>query len=165
VTPGRGAPAGGVCYDLGMDVTDALLGEHGVFHLLVEQLDDALGRCESVAELRAAAEPLAISLLGHHRVEEETLLTPYERETGSLGPLKCLRHEHEQMNQLVRLIARNPEAEQMREQIRALLDIVRRHLAREEQLLFGLVRQTLPAGARQDSGDHWAQFRGVILPG
>ena len=147
-----------------MDVTDALLGEHGVFHLLVEQLDDALGRCESVTEMRVAAEPLAISLLGHHRVEEETLLTPYERETGSLGPLKCLRHEHEQMNQLVRIIFRTPDADQMREQIRALLDIVRRHLAREEQLLFGLVRQALPDGERAESGAHWAQFRGVILP-
>ncbi len=147
-----------------MDVTDALLGEHGVFHLLVEQLDDALGRCDNVAELRVAAEPLAISLLGHHRVEEETLLAPYERETGSLGPLKCLRHEHEQMNQLVRIIFRTADASELREQIRALLDIVRRHLAREEQLLFGLARQTLPEGARADSGAHWAQFRGVMLP-
>jgi len=148
-----------------MDVTDALLGEHGVFHLLVEQLDDAVDRCESVAELRAAAEPLSISLLGHHRVEEETLLTPYERETGSIGPLRCLRHEHEQMNQLVRLIARNRDAGEMREQIRALLDIVRRHLAREEQLLFGVARQTLPDGQRQHSGAYWAQSRGVTLPG
>ena len=148
-----------------MDVTDALLGEHGVFHLLVEQPDDVLDRCESVGELRVAAEPLSISLLGHHRVEEETLLAPYERASGSLGPLKCLRHEHEQMNQLMRLIARNTDAGEMREQIRALLDIVRRHLAREEQLLFGLVRQTLPDRARQHSGAHWAQFRGVTLPG
>src|SRR5262249_57172717 len=98
-----------------MDVTDALLGEHGVFHLLVEQLDDALDRCETVPELRAAAEPLSISLLGHHRVEEETLLTPYERETGSLGPLRWLRHEHAQMNQLVRLIAPHHDPRAMRE--------------------------------------------------
>jgi iron-sulfur cluster repair protein YtfE (RIC family) len=147
-----------------MDVTDALLGEHGVFHLLVEQLDDALPRCQSVVELRVAAEPLAISLLGHHRVEEETLLTPYERETGSLGPLTCLRHEHEQMNQLVRIVFRTTDAGQMREQIHVLLDVVRRHLAREEQLLFGLARRALPDGDRATSGAHWAQFRGVTLP-
>jgi hypothetical protein len=69
-----------------MDVTDALLGEHGVFHLLVEQLDDALDRCGTVAELRAAAEPLSISLLGHHRVEEETLLAP-----SSARPVRSVR--------------------------------------------------------------------------
>jgi hemerythrin-like domain-containing protein len=100
-----------VCYGIGMDVTDALLGEHGIFHPLVEQLDDALGRCESVKELRVAAEPRAISLLGQ-----------------------------------------------------ALLEIVRRHLAREERLLFGLARKALPDGERADSGTHWAQFRGVTLP-
>jgi len=147
-----------------MDVTDALLGEHGVFHLLVEQLDDALGRCESLTELRVAAEPLAISLIGHHRVEEETLLVPYERATGSLGPLKCLRHEHEQMNQLVRIVLRATDSARMREGIQVLLDLVRRHLAREEQLLFGLARQALPDGERVDSGAHWARFRGVSLP-
>ena len=128
-----------------MDVTDALLGEHGVFHLLVEQLDDALGRCESLTELRVAAEPLAISLLGHHRVEEETLLVPYERATGSLGPLNCLRHEHEQMNQLVRIVLRATETPRMREGIQVLLDLVRRHLAREEQLLLRS-RSSGPAG-------------------
>lgn len=147
-----------------MDVTDALLGEHGVFHLLVEQLDDALGRCESLAELRVAAEPLAISLLGHHRIEEEALLAPYERATGSLGPLTCLRHEHEQMNQLVRLVLRASDPGRMREGIQVLLDLVRRHLAREEELLFGLVRQALPDGERLDSGAQWARFRGVTLP-
>ncbi len=147
-----------------MDVTDALLGEHGVFHLLVEQLDDALGRCESVTELRMASEPLVISLLGHHRVEEESLLAPYERATGSLGPLMCLRHEHEQMNQLARLIFRATEPVRMREGIQMLLEVVRRHLAREEQLLFGLARQALPDEARVDSGGQWAQFRGVTLP-
>jgi hypothetical protein len=43
-----------------MQVTDVLAGEHGVFHLLVEQLDDALDRCTNVAELRIAAEPLDV---------------------------------------------------------------------------------------------------------
>jgi len=65
----------------------------------------------------------------------------------------------EQMNQLVRLIARNHDGGEMREQIRALPDIVRRRLAREEQLLFGRARQTLPDGQRQHSGAYWAQFR------
>jgi hemerythrin-like domain-containing protein len=146
-----------------MVVTDALLGEHGVFHPLVEQLDDALARCETTAELRAAAEPLAISLLGHHRVEEETLLMPYERQAGCLEPLKCLRHEHQMMNDLVRAVFRETDPAAMRERIRALLDVVRRHLAREEELLFDLAKRALPAEARTHSGHHWAHFRGVTL--
>jgi len=53
-----------------MDVTQALLGEHGIVHLLVEQLAEALERYRTTAELRAAAEPLAITLLGHARIED-----------------------------------------------------------------------------------------------
>ena len=68
-------------------LTQALLGEHGIVHLLVEQLDEALERYQTTTELRAAAEPLAITLLGHARIEDETLFQPYEKHTGSLGPL------------------------------------------------------------------------------
>ena len=91
-----------------MDVTDVLAGEHGVFHLLVEQLDDAIDRCRTLGELRVAVEPLALSLLGHARVEEETLFQSYERATGTLGPLRCLRHEHEQMDRWIRALFRIP---------------------------------------------------------
>src|SRR5262245_29716645 len=106
-----------------MQVTDVLAGEHGVFHLLVEQLDDAVDRCTTLAELRVAAEPLALSLLGHARIEEETLFAPYERATGSLGPLRCLRHEHEQMDRWIRALFRVPTLDEMRASVRGLLDL------------------------------------------
>jgi hemerythrin-like domain-containing protein len=147
-----------------MDVTDALVGEHGVLHLLLEQLEDAAGRCATVAELRIACEPFAISLLGHHRAEEATLLTPYERQTGSLGPLKCLRHEHQLLDELIRGLFKSDDVAAMRAAVATLTDHVRRHLAREEQLLFQHVRQTLPAGDREHLAEHWAEFRGMTLP-
>jgi hypothetical protein len=147
-----------------MDVTDVLAGEHGVFHLLVEQLDDALARCGTVGETRAAAEPLALSLLAHARVEEETLFQPYERATGSLGPLRCLRHEHQQMDVAIRTLFRLGELEPLRDALRALLDLTRRHLAREEEVMFRAAREALSAGMLQECGAEWARFRGVALP-
>jgi|SRR6185369_17029063 hemerythrin-like domain-containing protein len=146
-----------------MDVTDVLAGEHGIFHLLVEQLDDALDRCVSLGELRVAIEPLALSLLGHQRVEEETLFAPYERATGTLGPLRCLRHEHEQMDRWIRGLFRIDDADEMRRQAKALLDLVRRHLAREEEVMFTAARQALSAGALAECGEEWARFRGMTL--
>lgn len=147
-----------------MDVTDALVGEHGVLHLLLEQLEDAAGRCETLEELRIAAEPFAISLLGHHRAEEDTLLAPYERQTGSLGPLKCLRHEHQILDELIRGLFKAGDVDAMRTAIAKLTDHVRRHLAREEQLLFQHVRQTLSSDDRAHLAHHWAEFRGMTLP-
>ncbi|HKA28735.1 MAG TPA: hypothetical protein VKH82_05135 [Candidatus Binatia bacterium] len=70
----------------------------------------------------------------------------------------------EQMNQLVRLIARNHDGGEMREQIRALPDIVRRRLAREEQLLFGGARQSCPT-VSASTREHIGPSSGVTLPG
>src|SRR5258706_9166128 len=146
-----------------MDVTDVLAGEHGIFHLLVEQLDDAIDRCTTLGELRVAAEPLGLSLLGHQRVEEETLFAPYEKATGTLGPLRCLRHEHEQMDRWIRGLFRIPDLDEMKKQTRALLDLVRRHLAREEEVMFTAAPHALSAGALPECGEEWARFRGMTL--
>ncbi len=146
-----------------MQVTDVLAGEHGVFHLLVEQLEDAIDRCTTLAELRIAAEPLALSLLGHARVEEETLFQSYEQATGTLGPLRCLRHEHEQMDRGLRGLFRIADLEEMRRQTRALLDLTRRHLAREEAVMFTAAREALDAGVLESCGEEWAKFRGVAI--
>lgn len=148
-----------------MDVTDVLAGEHGVFHLLVEQLDDALDRCATLPELRVAVEPLALSLLGHARVEEETLFRSYEQATGTLGPLRCLRHEHEQMDRTIRGLFRLTEVEELKTRTRALLDLTRRHLAREEAVMFTAAREALSQGVLEACGDEWARFRGVAIGG
>ncbi|MCZ2111054.1 MAG: hemerythrin domain-containing protein [Dehalococcoidia bacterium] len=146
-----------------MDVTQALLGEHGVVHLLVEQLEEVLERYHTATELRAAAEPLAITLLGHARIEDEALFQPYEKQTGSLGPLKCLRHEHELMDRQIRVLFRLQDPQALRAQIRALLDVIRRHLAREEEVMFKAARDAIDKGELEHLGHHWAEFRGVKL--
>jgi len=73
-----------------MDVTQALLGEHGIVHLLVEQLDEALDRHQTTAELKAASEPLAITLLGHARIEE--VMFKAARDAIEAGELQHLGH-------------------------------------------------------------------------
>jgi hemerythrin-like domain-containing protein len=106
---------------------------------------------------------LAVTLLGHARIEDETLFQPYEKHTGSLGPLKCLRHEHELMDQQIRAMFRLQDMAVLREQVRALLDVTRRHLAREEEVMFKAARDAIEQGELEHLGDHWAEFRGVLL--
>jgi hemerythrin-like domain-containing protein len=146
-----------------MQITDALLGEHAVFHLLVEQLEDAVPRCSTLPALHAAVEPLAISLLGHARIEEEVLFAPYERAVGSLGPLTCLRHEHRQMDELIRALVRVEDRARLAEGVTKLLEITRRHLAREEEVMFAAARTALDPGTLERLGEAWARVRGVLL--
>ena len=147
-----------------MNVTDTLTGEHCVFHLLIEQLDDAAPRCRTIEELRSAAAPLAISLLGHAQIEEATLFTPLERRIGTAGPLHCLREEHQTMDRLLRALFRLPDLEVTRQAVRDVLDVTRGHLAKEEQVLFEVARTALQATDLQELGAEWARARGIALP-
>jgi hemerythrin-like domain-containing protein len=146
-----------------VNVADALTGEHGVFHLLIEQLEDAAARCRTVDELRSAAAPLAISLLAHARVEEETLFTPLERQIGEAGPLHCLREEHEAMDLQLRALFREPDLEATRRAVHEVLAAARRHLGKEEQVLFQVARKALQDDDLQKLGAHWARARGITL--
>jgi hemerythrin-like domain-containing protein len=146
---------------MALDVTDALAGEHGVLHFLLAQLEEAAARAATVADLRPVSETVALALLAHQRVEDETMLVPYERRTGSLGPLRCLRHEHDQMDAGLRTLLRIGELAHARTHVAELVALVRRHLAREEQLLFGVVREALPEAERRALGARWAELRGL----
>jgi hemerythrin-like domain-containing protein len=67
------------------------------------------------------------------------------------------------MDRWIRGLFRIDDADEMRRQAKALLDLVRRHLAREEEVMFTAARQALSAGALAECGEEWARFRGMTL--
>ncbi len=150
-----------------MRVVDALTGEHGVFHFLVEQLDDAVGHCTRLVAVRAAAAPMAIALLGHARIEEATLFAPLERELGlgTTGPLHCLREEHQEMDRVVKAMFAQRELAPLRTGVRDLLDLTRKHLGREETVLFAAANEALAVARNEQLGAEWARARGIVRGG
>jgi hypothetical protein len=59
------------------------------------------------------------------------------------------------MDQQIRSMFRLQDATVLREQIRALLDVTRRHLAREEEVMFKAAREAIEAGELEHLGHHW----------
>jgi len=151
-------------YGAGVDVTDTLLGEHGVFYLLIELLEDAVGRLDSVEALRTAAEPLALSLLAHAKIEEEVIFATLERRIGLQGPIACLQDEHTRMDADIRGLFRIDDTAALKEAILALLSTVRGHFSKEEQVLFPVARKVFGNDDRAELGAQWARARGVQLP-
>jgi iron-sulfur cluster repair protein YtfE (RIC family) len=148
-----------------VDVTDALLAEHAVFYLLIEQLDDAVGRHETVEALKAAAEPLAISLIGHAQVEERLVFGPLEERIGLQGPLACLKDEHASMDERIRGLFRIGDVAELKTAIRDVLATARGHFSKEEQVLFPVARKVFGVADRAHLGENWAQARGVRVLG
>ena len=67
------------------------------------------------------------------------------------------------MDASIRALFRIADLDEMKTQVRALLDLTRRHLVREEAVMFTAARRALSAGVLEECGAEWAKFRGVTI--
>jgi hypothetical protein len=67
------------------------------------------------------------------------------------------------MDRMIRALFRLRDPETMRQAIRDVLAITRRHLAREEEVLFDAARRTLGDPELEALGTTWARARGIAL--
>ncbi|MBI5824545.1 MAG: hemerythrin domain-containing protein [Chloroflexi bacterium] len=147
-----------------MLITDALLGEHGVFYLLFQDIEKALPALETVAALTNRAAPLSFSLEAHARLEDELLFTALEPHLGTQGgPLAVMRMEHDQIVNLLGQIASATELEQGRALAAQMIAVSRAHFQKEEQVLFRMARQFLGEEQLSALGAQWAQRRAPLI--
>ena len=147
-----------------MLITDALLGEHGVFYLLFQDLEKAIPTLETVAALTNRAAPLSFSLEAHARLEDELLFTALEPHLGTQsGPLVVMRMEHDQIVNLLGRIESATELEQARALAAQMLQVTHGHFQKEEQVLFRMARQLLGEEQLSALGAKWAQRRGPLI--
>ena len=148
-----------------MKLTDALLGEHAVFYILFDQVEELAGVEGSMAQIRAATTVLAAIVESHAGLEEELLFQALEPFLGrDAGPLAVMRAEHEE---IARLLWRIEEADQEHEAIvavEAALAHCREHFGKEEQVLFPMALELLDEDTLLRLGQSWAASRAVHLP-
>ena len=145
-----------------MRITDALLGEHGVFYLLLQDIEQALPAIENLAILQNRIAPLAFSLEAHASLEDELLFTALEPHLGTQGgPLAVMRMEHDQIVSLLERIPSAPDLAQARALAAQMIEVSRGHFRKEEQVLFRMARQVLGEDELSALGAHWLQRRGI----
>lgn len=146
-----------------MRITDALLGEHGALYPLLDLIErTASGRPDADVG-RAQAELLASTLLGHARVEEDLLFAPLEAEGAVVGPLAAMRAEHEEIEADLARARTAGEAGEVADLLLRVVEVVRPHFAKEEQVLFPAAEEILPAATLLELGERWAEAR--LAPG
>ena len=69
-----------------MQITQALLGEHGVLHALFEHVEAGLPGMETLADVQGAGATLVATLGSHARIENEILFPALEPHLGSGFP-------------------------------------------------------------------------------
>jgi hypothetical protein len=104
-----------------VNLIDILLGEHGVFFAMFDNLDGRVPKTERMGEVLSIARTLFAALASHTRLEDEILFTELEPHLGADGPLGVMREEHDEIHRTLD-IAR--DAQQTFEGIDRLLHVL-----------------------------------------
>lgn len=146
-----------------MKLTDALLGEHGVFYAMFDSLEQAAAVARTPKEISAATEVVGVALLSHSAIEDELLFPALERVAGKLPPVEVMRHQHQEIERLAVAIGTAPDVEAARRAVRALLDVTREHFMKEEAVLFPMAAQAIDDATFEQLGVRWASMRSVRI--
>jgi len=124
---------------------------HHCDELLIEAENMALKINWSEAE--AALNNFINTTLNHFKHEENTLFPAFENATGmSSGPTEMMRHEHEQIRQLIRELKQSLEDRNKDAYLSAsetLLIFIRQHNMKEEQVLYPMIEQSCSDDANE----------------
>lgn len=149
-----------------MLITDALLGEHGVFYLLFQHIEQALPVLDSTAALQNRFAALSFALESHARLEDELLFSALEPHlSAQSGPLVVMRMEHDQIVNLLAAVQSASDLAQGCVLALQMIEVSRSHFQKEETALFRMALQLLGEDALSALGAKWAQQRGLpVIP-
>ncbi len=146
-----------------MKITDALYGEHGLFYPMFNYTEALLNEGSELTEIKTALRFLGSIIIDHADFEEEVLFPKLEPFLGQAGPLAVMRSEHEKINELFEQAINAKTIETLTLNTRLMLDLLRGHFAKEEQVLFAITQKVLDEETQLRLGDKWAEHRGVSI--
>lgn len=147
-----------------MKLTDALLGEHGAFYVLFDQIEEIAATGSALAQLRGATTVLEAMVHSHARLEEELLFSALEPHLGKEdGPLAIMYDEHKEMERVLGHMEEMPDVDQAILWIPEALGAARNHFQKEEQVLFPMAQSVLGDETLDRLGRTWAEARGVTI--
>lgn len=146
-----------------MRLTDALLGEHGAFYALFDQVEALADTGGDVVQTQSAALLLNALVGSHATLEEELLFSALDAHPECEEPLTVMRREHSEIERALELIEDAQDLAQAQAGVRHALSIARSHFRKEELVLFRLARQVLGDEKLAVLGEDWARSRQVAL--
>ena len=148
-----------------MKITDAFLGEHGVFYAQFRHLEEVVPQLGDLAQIKAQAALLTAALESHAHLEDELLFAPLEPHLGQGGPLAVMRMEHQQIEEGLGRMPGLTDAAAAGQLLLQIVAVARGHFAKEEQVLYPMAHQALGEDRLRELGARWAVQREVVIEG
>jgi hemerythrin-like domain-containing protein len=147
-----------------MKITDALLGEHGVFYAQFEHIEKVVPKMETLALVQSQGAMLAAALKPHAQMENELLFRALESHLpADSGPLAVMRMEHDEIEGTLGRLQEVKDLTEARNMLVHAIQTAREHFAKEEQVLFPMAKQMLDSHTLEQLGAKWAGQRRVMI--
>lgn len=147
-----------------MKLTDALLGEHGAFYTLFDQVEETAATTGEIAQIQSAMTILETMVLSHATLEENLLFATLEPHLGrDTGPLAVMHAEHEEMKVLLGRIEEAGDIGAAAGWVERALNSARSHFRKEEEVLFPMAVTLIGDDALGELGLKWARARKVSI--
>lgn len=144
-----------------MKITDAFLGEHGVFYAQFDHFESCADD-EDLGCVKRRAAQLAAALEPHALLENELLFDTLQARGQELtGLLSVMRGEHLEIEAALHEIQHTGSLTRARALLRDMIHTAREHFEKEELIAFPLAEARLTDGELAELGLVWAQRRGV----
>jgi len=144
-----------------MNLTHALLGEHGVFASLFDHLEQLARSGATVATLQTALAAPARALVEHARMEENLLFPAIEQAMGSIPPLHVMKLEHSEIERQLEVLERHTDPAVLAREILGMLEFTKAHFAKEEHVLFPMAEQCVGSSKLGTLTSQWSKQRAV----
>jgi iron-sulfur cluster repair protein YtfE (RIC family) len=146
-----------------IQITAALLGEHGVFYALFDHFESSLDEAHCAGQVKARASTIAAALVSHAQMEEQVLFRRLDSYPDLIGPLAVMRLEHNQIEQALEHIQSIDDLALAQQAARQIAHLARQHFLKEERVIFPFAERALDQAASETLGGRWAECRGVEL--
>jgi regulator of cell morphogenesis and NO signaling len=145
-----------------MKITEALLGEHGVFYAQFDYMEKNIPQTKDLTLVKSQSAMLAAALAPHAHLEDELLFSALEAHLDpQSGPLAVMRMEHDEIEGSLERLQKLQDLAEAKNLLLHAIQTARAHFAKEEQVLFPLAGQMLEAGKLVQLGAKWAEQRKV----
>ena len=142
-----------------MKLIDALLGEHGAFHSLLDSIEQMASTSGDIAQIDTATAVLATEVNTHAALEEELLFPALESHPKTKKLLAEMVAEHEEIQSGLERIENARDISEAVEEIQKTMATARRHFHREETVLYVLAQEVLSDETQTQLGEAWAAAR------
>lgn len=146
-----------------MKLTNALLGEHGAIAALFARSEQLLESSPNLDGARPIVECLAAVLASHAKLEDDLLFPILEPHLPHQGPLGVMRREHEQIEMALEDALNADDVPALTDAVHEVIELARSHFAKEENVLFPMAEQFVPAQTLEELGQSWAKRRQVTV--